>query len=393
MSPGVTLLEKVIRKLTPDLLKGAYMDKEEEKSDIRRVVVVGGAGFVGTHLVKILHTLHGRPDLYGIDKPLELIRIFDRRPCPLDFANQEEKNSPRIETVVGDILKPSDLQEAFRGEIDVVFHLASLVDVSLNSNPLIKRVNVDGTQNVIEACKRMNIHRLVYTSTMDVVYSGTPIRNGNAKNIPYAKYPVNDYSRTKIAAEKLILRANGTDGLLTCALRPSHVYGERDPHMDTVLRAVRSGKLVVLLGNPSQSRIDAVYAGNVAHAHVLAALRLTDASAVPAGEAYHISEGLPINWWRLCDPYVQACGMRLPTWYVPNPLVFLLGVLIEILHFFVSFFWSSFDPMPTRNIYKAICIDHFFTHERATRDFGYHPRFTSDEAKKTAVRWFRERRR
>ena len=183
---------------------------------------------------------------------------------------------------------------------------------------------------------------------MDVVLSGNDICNGDAATLPYPKHPINGYIATKIAAEKLIRAADGSrlpggGAMRTVALRPGHIYGERDPHaLKTVAATVRSGGLPFLLGNPKRAKIDVTYSSNVAHAHVLAAAALANEDFRCAGGAYHISEGNHQNWWDFCRPYVECKGLVLTSWYLPYWVVYTLAVIIELLHWVVSSFTEKF---------------------------------------------------
>lgn len=155
----------------------------------------------------------------------------------------------------------------------VVFHLASIIDLRVHPSRRIDRVNVGGTENIIAAlraapasCRRF----LIYTSTIDVVSHTWGITAAD-ESFPYAdKDPSNAYKRTKIAAEKAVLRAD-CDGLRTVALRPGHIYGPGDP----ILAHVVASPIGI---GPQQSLMSFVYVQNCAYCHILAACALMEES-------------------------------------------------------------------------------------------------------------------
>ncbi|KYO37882.1 short-chain dehydrogenase/reductase family 42E member 1 [Alligator mississippiensis] len=138
-----------------------------------------------------------------------------------------------VKFVEGDVCHLSEVEKALR-DVICVFHIASygMSGREQLNRKLIEDVNVRGTENVIQACRKAGVSRLVYTSTYNVVFGGQVIQNGD-ESLPY--FPVHlhpdHYSRTKSLAEMKVLEANGTElgegkGVLrTCALRPAGIYG------------------------------------------------------------------------------------------------------------------------------------------------------------------------
>lgn len=115
------------------------------KAALRKALVIGGAGFLGTHVVQQL-----------IDSGRYSVRVFDIRSCSVSGVDMR----------VGDIRKVEDVVAACEG-VDVVVHVATATPTSENAlnKQLMDDVNVKGTANVVEACKRNNISSLVYTSS------------------------------------------------------------------------------------------------------------------------------------------------------------------------------------------------------------------------------------
>lgn len=135
-------------------------------------------------------------------------------------------------------------------------------------------VNVTGTKNVIEACQAAGVPKLVYTSSAGVIYSGQENLVDADERIPYPKVPLDAYNDTKARAEEMVLDANGQKGLLTCALRPSGIFGPGDRQAISGFHSViKNGQTKFQIGS-NENLFDWTYVGNVAHAHLLAADKL-----------------------------------------------------------------------------------------------------------------------
>ncbi|KAL6988087.1 3beta-hydroxysteroid-dehydrogenase/decarboxylase isoform 2 [Sarracenia purpurea var. burkii] len=229
----------------------------------RWCVVTGGRGFAARHLVEMLV----RYDMF-------LVRIADLGPS-INLDPDEEKGtlgealrSGRAQYVSADLRDKSQVLKAFQGA-EVVFHMAAL-DSSINNHELHHSVNVKGTRNVIDACIDLKVKRLVYTSSPSVVFDGVHgIVNGD-EALPYPTKHNDSYSSTKAEGEVLVIKSNGINGLLTCCIRPSSIFGPGDKLLvPSLVSAARAGKLKFLIGD-GKNMYDFTYVENVAHAHICA---------------------------------------------------------------------------------------------------------------------------
>ena len=169
------------------------------KSRLVTALVTGSSGFLGAALCRLLVDM-GEP-----------VRGFDLVPS----------EDPRVENAVGDLRDPDALRWAC-AEVDVVFHAASVVSQELGKPRLLFDVNVTGTQNLVEAASRAGVPRFVFTSSIDVVFDGHAIADGDETR-PYATKYLDYYGETKALAERLVLAANGLRGMATCSLRPAGI--------------------------------------------------------------------------------------------------------------------------------------------------------------------------
>ncbi|KIZ02138.1 NAD(P) dependent steroid dehydrogenase-like protein [Monoraphidium neglectum] len=215
-------------------------------------LVVGGAGFLGGHIVRQLLD----------SRRYSAVRVFDIRPSGVAGADDR----------VGDLRRLEDVAAAVEG-VDVVIHVATATPTSENSlnRQLMDDVNVRGLAHVIDACRSAGVRKLVYTSSASVVFEGHDLVNVD-ESLPYASRPMDYYTETKIKGERMALEANGPD-LATCALRPSGIFGEGDTVLvPTLVRQARAGKMKYIIGDGS-NKWDMTYVGNVAQAHLLVGAR------------------------------------------------------------------------------------------------------------------------
>ncbi len=353
-------------------------------SGLRRAVVLGGAGFLGRRLVAFLTGEDPEAPSEPRWPRYEQVHVLDAAP----FADTQAGCAARARAGValtherGDVRSRAQLEAALAGA-DTVFHLASIVDVGLRPNPRIEAVNVDGTRNVVEACGRLGVRSLVYTSSEDVVFSETPATNADESR-PYPSRPMLDYVRTKIEAERLVLAADGVGALRTCALRPQHIYGPEDPHaIRQSLRAFADGKVPFLFGDGS-ARFGVVYVDNVAHAHLLAASCLAGATtrAVVGGNAYFVGEDHAPNYFEFLRPFARARDIAMPTVRLPAAAVGVLARGMELAHRLTG------ADVPFHRFHQRILTsDFYFSHARATRDLGYEPIVAPAEATRRTVEW------
>uniref|UniRef100_M4CU70 3-beta hydroxysteroid dehydrogenase/isomerase domain-containing protein n=1 Tax=Brassica campestris TaxID=3711 RepID=M4CU70_BRACM len=252
-----------------------------ESSDAERwCVVTGGRGFAARHLVEML-----------VRYEMFLVRIADLAPAiQLDPQEQsgvlgEAMRSGRVQYVSADLRDKSQVVKAFKGA-EVVFHMAA-PDSSINNHQLQYSVNVQGTKNVIDACVNTGVKRLIYTSSPSVVFDGVHgILNGS-ESMAYPSKHNDSYSATKAEGEALIMDANGCNGLLTCCIRPSSIFGPGDRLLvPSLVAAARAGKSKFIIGD-GNNLYDFTYVENVAHAHVCAERALAsggDVSSKASGQ-------------------------------------------------------------------------------------------------------------
>lgn len=230
-----------------------------------KILVIGATGAIGFQIVKQLVEEGCAVDI--------LVRN-------LDAAKTLFREMSGINYIVGDIEKAASVHEAVLGK-ETVFHAAGLPEQWLPDVDAFRRVNVEGTRNVIAACKEGHTKRLVYTSTIDVFLwtPGQPFDEAIIQDTPCHTA----YERSKQEADKLVTAAQA-DGLDVVFLHPSGVYGAgvgSSAGVNQIFADIKEGKMPVLL----PGGLPLVTAEDAARGH-LAAWR-----HAASGERFILSEG------------------------------------------------------------------------------------------------------
>jgi 3beta-hydroxy-delta5-steroid dehydrogenase/steroid delta-isomerase len=333
-------------------------------TELGRVLVTGGSGFVGANLVTEL-----------LDRGHQ-VRSFDRAPSPLPAH-------PRLEVIEGDICDQRTVAAAVDG-IDTVIHTAAIIDLMGGGSVTEEyrqrsfAVNVTGTQNLLHAAQAAGVKRFVYTASNSVVMGGQRISCGD-ETLPYTERFNDLYTETKVVAERFVLSQNaspnGGAGLLTCSIRPSGIWGRGDQTMfRKVFESVLAGHVKVLVGSKNV-KLDNSYVHNLIHGFILAAEHLVPGGAAP-GQSYFINDGEPINMFEFSRPVVEACGEPWPKVRVPGRLAWLVMTVWQWFHFRFGLPKPLLEPLAVERLY----LDNYFSIAKAQRDLGYQPLFTTEQA-------------
>jgi 2-alkyl-3-oxoalkanoate reductase len=326
-----------------------------------KALVTGGGGFLGGAIVRLLAARGDR------------VRSFTRSANPW-------LAEIGVEQFHGDLADTDAVRAAADG-CDAVFHVAARAGVWGRYGDYFT-ANVTGTENVLAACRAAGVGKLVYTSTPSVVHAGRSIENGD-ESLPYAQHFEAYYPATKMLAEKRVLAANGPE-LATVALRPHLIWGPGDPHLiPRVLARARKGRLKRV--GRGRVIVDVTYVDNAAAAHLNAADRLAPASP-PAGKAYFISNGEPVDLWQFLGQVLAVAGLPAPTKTVPVWSAYLAGRVLERVY---SLFRLAGEPPMTRFVAGQLSTSHWYNITAARRDLGYEPQVSIEEGLKRLAASFK----
>ncbi len=258
----------------------------------RRVLVTGGAGFVGRSVVRALR-------LAGA-----LVAVLDRQPFP----------DGDVTGVVGEITDPSTRDAAVGEGLDGIVHLAAVTSVlrSMEDPAGVYEANVAATAGLLELARVRGVERFLLASTNAVV--GDVGDASIHEDIPLC--PLTPYGATKAACEMLLSGYAGAYGMSTCALRLTNVYGQGMTHKDSLvarlMRAAMTGHTVEIYGDGTQRR-DFVHVDDVVQGLLLAWRRRCTGSLI-------IGSGRSITVLDLLDRARRVTGRPLPAVHVaPKP--------------------------------------------------------------------------
>ncbi|MEZ4473497.1 MAG: NAD-dependent epimerase/dehydratase family protein [bacterium] len=316
-----------------------------------RVLVTGGGGFLGGAVVDRL-----------LARGLE-VRSFARGAYPALAARG-------VEVHQGDLADAAAVSAAVAG-CEAVIHVAALPGVWGPASAF-ERANTLGTQHILDACRAHGVGRLVYTSTPSVVHAGGDIE-GADESLPYPDHFATHYPRTKAAAERAVLAANGPD-LATIALRPHLIWGPGDNHLvPRILARARAGRLRLVGGG--KKLVDTTYIDNAADAHLDALDRLTPRSA-SAGRAYFISNGEPRPMADIINAMLAAGGLGPCTRTISPRAAWAVGAVLEGVFGLLRL---EREPPMTRFVAEQLSTAHWYDISAARRDLGYAPAVSLDE--------------
>jgi len=263
------------------------------------------------------------------------------------------------------------VHEALEG-CDAVFHLASY---GMSGGPMLDwprctAVNVGGTENVVRACEAHGVKALVHTSTYNVVYGGQRIVGGD-ETTPAAPLEAHTdaYGPTKAAAERIVLESQ-SPSLARCVLRPAAIYGPTEErHLPRIAALMRLRLFLFTIG-PKDILCDWLHADNFVNAQLLAARALLrDGPAGKAsGEAFFISDGLPMNNFEFLRPLCEELGAPFPSLELSKGLMLRVARVCELLYAGLRL-----PPFLTQAEVLKVGETHYFSVAKAREVLGYQP--------------------
>lgn len=328
-----------------------------------KILVTGGGGFLGGALsIKLIEQGYS-------------VRSFSRGDYP-------ELRKLGIDTKRGDITDTDAVIDTAKG-CDVIFHAAAKAGV-WGPYEEYYNTNVLGTENVLLACRKNNINRLVFTSTPSVVFHGTD-QEGVNESEPYPEKYLAHYPETKAMAEKLVLDASSSD-LATVSLRPHLIWGPKDPHLiPRIVERAKKGQLR-LVGD-GKNLVDSVYIDNAVLGHMLALKHLSTESPIN-GKVYFITNGEPLPIADLINKILNSAGLQPVTSKVSPGVAYAAGAAMEFAY---SLTKRKDEPRMTRFVARELSCIHWFDISAAKQDLGYNPKVSIDEGMSRLKAWFQKK--
>ena len=285
------------------------------------------------------------------------VTSFSRREYPLHWALG-------ISSIQADIRDPEAIEKACKGK-DIVFHLAAKVGIWGRYEDY-ESTNVTGTFNVIKACRKQGVGRIVFTSSSSVVFGGSDLE-GIDESYPYPENHGSHYASTKAMSERLIIEAN-SEKLKTISLRPHLVWGPYDSHLiPAILKRAGTGKLRRI--GDQEHFIDTTYIDNMIDALMLAADAL-ESNPEAAGKILFITNGEPARVWDFVNSIIQIAGHQPVQKKIPERMALFAAGTSEWFH---KLFRIKSEPFITRYAIRELCTNHWFDISKAREVLGYDP--------------------
>jgi nucleoside-diphosphate-sugar epimerase len=322
-----------------------------------RVLVTGANGFVGAALCRKL-----------VERG-DIVRGLVRRTSDLSLL----AGLP-IERVVGALEDSSSLADAMRG-VEVIYHVAGAVS---DWGPLayFRRVNVEGTRNVLRAAVQNGVGRFVYVSSAAVhSFIGAQNMDERSPQLP-TPFP---YCRSKREAEALALEYHRRGEIPVTIVRPGDVYGPGDRvALLRLSRLLESGWMAHVGQGDKLGAF--TYVENLADGLILAG---TVESV--AGEAYVITDGVKLTWRAYFEKLTAALDVPAPRISVSPALVYAAASALEFVY---RLFHVRHRPPITRYLVAHLSRDFHFSIAKARRELGYEPQVGVDEAIRRTAEWY-----
>ena len=261
---------------------------------LKTVLVTGGCGFIGTNLVKYLSERRYK------------VRILDNLSTPSPIWTPDPGSSSRLtltqstELLVGDIRDPKVIKKALEG-MDAVVHLAACASVveSLKNPKENWDVNVNGTLNLLEACRHKGVGKFIFASSNAVLGEQPP--PVDESKIPH---PLSPYGASKLAGEALCSVYYHSFGLSTISLRFANCYGPHAEHNPSVITRfidwAREGEPLIVYGDGNQTR-DFIHADDICQAIHLALIPSDSESNAQDRLLFQIASGVETSINELVD--------------------------------------------------------------------------------------------
>ncbi|KAL2291412.1 hypothetical protein FJTKL_12816 [Diaporthe vaccinii] len=351
------------------------------------IVVTGGCGFIGFHLVKGLLAQEPDTEIHVID-------------IHIDRNTHSGVNYHKC-----DIASAADVEAVFlEAKPKTIFHVAC-PDSMVQQPDVFRRVNVGGARNILSAARKVGtVRALVNTSTSSVIHDNVSDLIDADGSLPVLKYPAQKrvYTLTKAEAEAALIAANRSDGdlsILVVSLRPATVFGERDTVcMGKIVASCRAGKGNIQIG-PGTNEYDFMYVSNLVDAHILAAQALHDAYGKPVpeeskrvdGQCFNVTNHERILFWDFQRGVSASIGLPVKSEdikVVPAWVALLGASLIEWITWIRTL--GKSQPAITRQAVQLTTITRTLNADRFQRVTGYQPRVSIRDGLELAGKWFIE---
>ncbi|MGM0365714.1 MAG: NAD-dependent epimerase/dehydratase family protein [Actinomycetota bacterium] len=328
-----------------------------EKTRKEKVLVTGGGGFIGSHLVE--HLLSKGYIVRTVDIHTENLRhIWDNE---------------NLEVVQADYLKEGLMPELVKG-MGIVFHVASAHLSIAVTDEYYRKNNLEATRMLVEECRQKGVGKFIYISTVGVMKD----MGRKAANEDSPLKPGTIYEKTKLMAEQYVKEYHQKTGYPIVVVRPSFVYGPRCPRTMKLFRQINKGRFF-MVGNGSTYRQSA-YVSDIAEGIWLASQK-----DKAVGQLYILSGDQKITVRDLVEGISELTKQKPLPFSIPPFIMYPMSVLVEFMFKIIKK-----EPPFSRRSLLFFVNNYLYDISKAKNDLGYKPRVSLKQGLKQTYEWIIE---
>lgn len=326
-----------------------------------RVLVTGGSGFLGQHLVRRL-----------VANGCQVRALMRPRPAGA-LAAQRALEAAGAQVVWGDLSDHTALEKVLQ-QVEAVFHLAGRLYTAHTPASVYEQIHVQGTHNLLAACRHAALKAFVQCSSTGVL--GPTGRALPGEDAPFN--PSNIYEKTKAAGERLALEMGQQFGLPVSVARPAFVYGPGDLHLLGWFQAIQRGYYLVV--GKGDNLIHPIYVEDV-----VAGLLLCAQTPAASGQVYNLVGERVLSMRQMAAEIAKALSRPVRHNSLPAAFARGLATLLEAL--------PGIPPerLPlTRSRVSYMTESRIYSGARARDELGFAPQVDLESGLQATVDWYRE---
>jgi nucleoside-diphosphate-sugar epimerase len=325
-----------------------------------KILITGGNGFIGSHLVEKLVSLDHN------------VRCLVRKTSDLTFLKGVKD---RIELCFGDLQDKDSLTEIVKG-VDKIFHLGGIVRAVKKETYY--KINAIGTKNLVEAICGVNpgIKKLVYLSSQAAT---GPSKKGVPVTESDNPAPLTDYGKSKLRGERIVLGYKMR--IPVVIIRPPAVYGPRDRDLFSYFKMVKLGIRPVI--GFSERKLNVIYVKDLVEGMIQAS-----ETEVANGKVYFLADPKIYTWTELGKIIEEELEVKTLEIRLPPPLVLFVASLFTLC----SFFTKRPALINTQKALEIIQKSWLCDPSLAQKELGFCTRFGFREGAWETIKWYKEKR-
>lgn len=322
-----------------------------------KVLVTGATGFLGKYVIEEL-----------VDHQYEVLAFGRNNSIGEQLVNSQ------VTFMKGDFVQYDDIEHAVR-DVDMVIHAGALSTVWGKWQDFYD-TNVLGTENVLRACEKYKIQKVVFISSPSIYAMGKDQLNLREEDVPHTNN-LNFYIKSKLLAEEKIKKYACVPSVV---LRPRGLFGVGDTSIIPRLLRVHE-KIGMPLFNDGQQLVDVTCVENVA-----LAVRLSLEAPLAIGKIYNITNGEPQPFKRILVELLSELGLEQKYLSLNFPLMYGISTSLEKIYTVLNL---SKEPIFTRYTIFLLRYSQTLSIERAQTELGYKPKMTISEGIRKYAAYYR----